>query len=76
MQFVNEEKGVKLKFSWKERFFILFYGLIRFNRKSSYEFYGHFMALISEGVKLYGSYDEHGQTELGKKLTTVTFDKK
>ena len=62
MFYLHTEEGLEIKLSWKERFLIFFKGIIKFNRKSSYQYYNHLMHLISEGFKKYGDAREHGNS--------------
>jgi hypothetical protein len=67
MIYQHKEEGLEIKLSWKERFMFLFTGVIKFNRKGSYQYSTHFMKLISDAVHKYGDAKEHGQCFDGEK---------
>lgn len=63
MKFDHKDDGLEITFSWKEIFNIFRTKKLKFNRKSSYMFYTHFMRLISEGIAKYGDTNEHGYVD-------------
>tara|TARA_A100001201_G_C3981211_1_gene168641 strand:+ start:236 stop:451 length:216 start_codon:yes stop_codon:yes gene_type:complete len=61
MKLEHEETGLKIKFTWKEIFRIVLRKSIRFEKKSTYMFYTHFMHMISDAMCKYGDGNKHGK---------------
>tara|TARA_R110000772_G_scaffold267228_1_gene390755 strand:+ start:1793 stop:2008 length:216 start_codon:yes stop_codon:yes gene_type:complete len=70
VKFIANDKGLEIKYSWKERFTFFFLGRTLFNRKSAYLYYTHMLHLISEGVQKSGDFKEHGPQTPGKEIQT------
>lgn len=61
MKFDHLEKGLKIKFSWKEIFFIIIKKSLSFDQKGTYVFYTHFMHMINDAMVKYGDAKKHGE---------------
>jgi len=61
MNFHHTEKGMSIKFSWKEKLIILLKGSLFFDAKFAYMFNTHLMRFISDNLKKTGSVSTHGQ---------------
>lgn len=61
MDFKFTEENLKLKFTWKEIFFIIIRrGHYILNRKSCYEFMTVLTSVIQKAISKYGGAEEHG----------------
>jgi hypothetical protein len=70
MQFEHAYKGLKIKYSWKERLRILFKGFVQFNHQGTYDYYNHWMYFITEAHKKYGDGTKHPLTDPDKAIKT------
>jgi hypothetical protein len=70
MKYIHTEEGLVIKYSWKERILIMLRGTTKFDKKSSYQYYGGLMHLISTGVIKYGDSKIHGDVGLSDKIKT------
>lgn len=63
MIFNHLEKGLQIKFSWKERFNILLKGFVQFDAKGTYDYYNHWLNFITQAHEKYGDARRHGETQ-------------
>ena len=63
MLYIHTEEGLVIRLTWKERFIYFLTGNIKFNRKGSYQYYNHFLHVISKGLQQYGDVKEHGESK-------------
>jgi hypothetical protein len=60
MNYHFEDKGLEIKFSWKERLSLLFRGVIKLNHYSSYQYAAVLLKIVNTAVKKYGDGSKHG----------------
>ena len=70
MIFLHKDEGLEIKLNWKERFLFFFRGSLKFEHKSSHDFYTHFMRLITDCIKKYGDSNKHGLVKPEEEVKT------
>tara|TARA_R100000657_G_C4553166_1_gene25051 strand:- start:260 stop:481 length:222 start_codon:yes stop_codon:yes gene_type:complete len=60
MQYIFKEEELEIKYSWKERMHILFFGKSILKRESIFQFQNVFVKLISECFMRYCPKDKNG----------------
>jgi hypothetical protein len=70
MIFLHKDEGLEIKLNWKERFLFFLRGSLKFEQKSTHDFYSHFMKLITDAVEKYGDTTKHGIVKIDKEVKT------
>lgn len=68
MQYIFKEEELEIKYSWKERMYILFFGKSLLKRKSIFEFQNVFVKLITECFIRYCPKDKKGMKYIPQDL--------
>lgn len=55
------DKGLEIKFSWKERLSLFFKGILKMNEYSSYKHSAVLLKLVNSAVTKYGDGNKHGK---------------
>ena len=62
-----KDKGLEIKFTWRERISLFFLGRIIMTYKESYHFSAALMSLVQTSLQKYGDAREHIHPKLPKK---------